>query len=64
MQRPCPRCAKPAALTTENAHRPFCSERCRMADLGAWLLGDYAIAGDRADDEDVEREARKEWRFE
>jgi endogenous inhibitor of DNA gyrase (YacG/DUF329 family) len=20
---------------------PFCSERCRMADLGRWLSGDY-----------------------
>ena len=25
--------------------RPFCSERCKMADLGRWLSGDYRIAG-------------------
>jgi endogenous inhibitor of DNA gyrase (YacG/DUF329 family) len=24
--------------------RPFCSERCKMADLGRWLRGDYRIA--------------------
>lgn len=24
---------------------PFCSERCRMADLGRWLAGDYRIDG-------------------
>ena len=26
--------------------RPFCSERCKMADLGRWLSGEYRIAGD------------------
>jgi endogenous inhibitor of DNA gyrase (YacG/DUF329 family) len=26
--------------------RPFCTERCRMADLGRWLAGDYRIAGE------------------
>ena len=25
------------------AYRPFCSERCRMADLGRWLSGDYRV---------------------
>jgi hypothetical protein len=25
------------------AWRPFCSERCKMADLGRWLTGDYAV---------------------
>jgi endogenous inhibitor of DNA gyrase (YacG/DUF329 family) len=28
------------------AWRPFCSERCRLADLGKWLSGDYRVAGD------------------
>jgi endogenous inhibitor of DNA gyrase (YacG/DUF329 family) len=26
--------------------RPFCSERCRLQDLGKWLGGDYRIAGE------------------
>jgi uncharacterized protein len=26
--------------------RPFCSERCKLADLGRWLSGDYRVAGD------------------
>ena len=26
--------------------RPFCSERCRMADLGRWLGGEYRAPGD------------------
>ena len=24
---------------------PFCSERCRMADLGRWLGGEYRVPG-------------------
>ena len=26
---------------------PFCSERCRMADLSHWFDGNYRIAGER-----------------
>jgi len=26
--------------------RPFCSERCKMADLGRWLSEDYRVPGD------------------
>jgi len=26
--------------------RPFCSERCKLADLGRWLSGDYRVAVD------------------
>lgn len=25
--------------------QPFCSERCKLADLGHWLKGDYRVAG-------------------
>jgi endogenous inhibitor of DNA gyrase (YacG/DUF329 family) len=32
----------------EPAFRPFCSERCRMADLGRWLGGGYRIGGEPA----------------
>ena len=26
--------------------RPFCSERCKLIDLGAWASGDYVIRGE------------------
>ncbi|MDX8379649.1 MAG: DNA gyrase inhibitor YacG [Gallionella sp.] len=32
----CPRCAKESPWDTHNRYRPFCSERCKMIDLGAW----------------------------
>jgi endogenous inhibitor of DNA gyrase (YacG/DUF329 family) len=28
-----------------NPHRPFCSERCRSSDLGAWVTEQYRIPG-------------------
>jgi endogenous inhibitor of DNA gyrase (YacG/DUF329 family) len=42
---PCPRCGKPVAWIPENSWRPFCSERCRKIDLGAWAAGEYRVPG-------------------
>jgi endogenous inhibitor of DNA gyrase (YacG/DUF329 family) len=37
----------------ENPLRPFCSERCRMIDLGRWVSGEYYIEGDPVSEQDV-----------
>jgi endogenous inhibitor of DNA gyrase (YacG/DUF329 family) len=34
----------PAPFSPENRWRPFCSERCRGMDLGAWASEDYRVA--------------------
>ena len=39
----CPTCAKPVKPREDNPRFPFCSERCRMADLGRWLNEEYRI---------------------
>ena len=39
---PCPRCGKPATWEN-NEFRPFCSERCKMIDLGAWANEEYRV---------------------
>lgn len=39
---PCPRCGEPSQWQ-DNAFRPFCSERCKMMDLGAWANDEYRI---------------------
>jgi endogenous inhibitor of DNA gyrase (YacG/DUF329 family) len=39
----CPHCGKPVPWSTGNPHRPFCSERCRTLDLGAWAAERYRI---------------------
>jgi len=33
----CPTCGKPVPWTPASKWRPFCSERCRLIDLGEWL---------------------------
>jgi endogenous inhibitor of DNA gyrase (YacG/DUF329 family) len=40
---PCPRCGSPAAFAPDNAWRPFCSERCRLIDLGNWAAERYRV---------------------
>ena len=39
----CPQCGKAVAWDSANRHRPFCSERCRVIDLGAWASENYRI---------------------
>jgi uncharacterized protein len=47
----CPQCKK-ATVWTDNPFRPFCSERCRLIDLGAWVSGEYRVAGEKKPDEE------------
>ncbi|UXR64280.1 DNA gyrase inhibitor YacG [Bdellovibrio bacteriovorus] len=39
----CPQCGRLALYSTENPFRPFCSERCRLIDLGEWASESYRI---------------------
>lgn len=39
----CPQCGKQTVYGPENEYRPFCSERCKMIDLGHWAAEDYRI---------------------
>lgn len=39
----CPICQKEVEWTEENVHRPFCSERCKQIDLGAWAEEKYTV---------------------
>ncbi|RMF83845.1 MAG: DNA gyrase inhibitor YacG [Nitrospinota bacterium] len=41
----CPTC-KRVIPWEENPFRPFCSERCKLIDLGSWLGERYRIAGE------------------
>lgn len=40
---PCPGCRQPAVYAASNRWRPFCSERCRLADLGAWASERFRV---------------------
>jgi endogenous inhibitor of DNA gyrase (YacG/DUF329 family) len=54
----CPRCGTAAPWSEANAWRPFCSERCKLIDLGQWATEGYRIPQQEADigkSEDDER---------
>ena len=54
----CPICKKRTAWR-ENPCRPFCSERCRMIDLGKWAAEQYRIPGEKKDAGAEEEDAKK-----
>ncbi|QNP49712.1 DNA gyrase inhibitor YacG [Diaphorobacter aerolatus] len=39
----CPTCGGPSLYAASNRFRPFCSERCKMIDLGAWGNEDFRM---------------------
>lgn len=50
----CPRCGNTTEYSPHNKWRPFCSERCKMIDLGAWASESYRVPAEEqeaADDE-------------
>jgi endogenous inhibitor of DNA gyrase (YacG/DUF329 family) len=53
----CPTCKRPISWTPEQKYKPFCSERCKLIDLGEWVMEEKRIPGEpqgseRNDDED------------
>lgn len=44
----CPSCGARVEWTAASRYRPFCSERCKLFDLGAWATERYRVAGDDA----------------
>jgi len=47
----CPTCGAPVEWGEQSPHRPFCCERCKLIDLGAWAAEEHAISGDGVEDE-------------
>jgi endogenous inhibitor of DNA gyrase (YacG/DUF329 family) len=50
----CPHCGTLSPWSTDNAFRPFCSERCKLIDFGQWATGGYRIPQEEADAGDPE----------
>ncbi|NKF22942.1 DNA gyrase inhibitor YacG [Solimonas sp. C16B3] len=42
----CPQCGQSVRLDETNPWRPFCTERCKLLDLGEWFSGSFAIPSD------------------
>ncbi len=45
MRALCPRCGK-VILWDDNPYRPFCSQKCKLIDLGKWIEEEYRISGE------------------
>ncbi|MFI4918732.1 MAG: DNA gyrase inhibitor YacG [Legionellales bacterium] len=45
----CPTCSKHNTWHSENGFRPFCSDRCKLIDLGEWASETRKIPGDPVD---------------
>ncbi|HXY00214.1 MAG TPA: DNA gyrase inhibitor YacG [Candidatus Limnocylindrales bacterium] len=62
MKHNCPICKTPTD-SEKNADFPFCSERCRLLDLGAWSAEKYVVSEPIFDEEEIlepERRALRE----
>ncbi len=44
----CPSCKLDVEWDINNKYRPFCSERCKLIDLGAWANEEYSVASEPA----------------
>ena len=51
VRRRCPSCDRVVEVKPPDAFRPFCSARCRAADLGKWLDGGYRIGSPVAEED-------------
>ena len=54
----CPTCNK--EIPQENPYRPFCSERCKLVDLGKWVSEEYRVPGSTVSKESTDDEETNE----
>ena len=47
--RPCPQCGTPVVWGPDATFRPFCSERCKLIDFGAWATESYRVPVEEQD---------------
>lgn len=52
----CPTCGRSVTWTESERWRPFCSERCKLIDLGEWLDEKHRIPGEPASPHDTDRD--------
>lgn len=50
----CPSCGGSALFAPSNPWRPFCSERCKRIDLGAWAAEEFRVASEPKGDPEAE----------
>lgn len=51
----CPNCKKAVEWDASNPFRPFCSERCKLIDLGAWANEEYRVPAENVSPDDLDQ---------
>ena len=54
----CPGCSGDSVYATANPYRPFCSERCKNLDIGAWAAEHFRVPAEAPPDEQPFGDAR------
>ena len=54
----CPQCGGDSIYGPRNAYRPFCSERCKNLDLGAWASESFRVPTEAPPDDQVFGDAK------
>jgi endogenous inhibitor of DNA gyrase (YacG/DUF329 family) len=55
---PCPHCGGDSVYAPSNIYRPFCSERCKNMDLGAWASESFRVESEASPDDQPFGDAR------
>lgn len=50
----CPACGGPSVYAPSNPYRPFCSDRCKLVDLGAWATEAFRVPASPPEDPDMQ----------
>ena len=56
----CPTCGRSVEWHEGSSWRPFCSERCKLIDLGAWASEQHSIPGETVETEDKPKDSDEE----
>jgi len=56
----CPTCRREVEWSPASQYRPFCSDRCRLVDMGAWLTEQHRIADESASEDQLHPDSSEE----
>lgn len=54
----CPQCGGESIFASSNVYRPFCSERCKNIDFGAWASESFRMEADASPDDQTFGDAK------
>lgn len=49
----CPGCHGPSVYSPANPYRPFCSQRCKLIDMGAWAAEEFRVPSEAPPEDEL-----------